>query len=69
MVTLHRCDVCFELIDPVEGDEHAKLTVELRKGGEQDSIEHIDLCESCRPESSGHHMDWLTHTMHEQGTV
>lgn len=57
MTTLYRCDRCFDLIDPIEGDQRATLTVELRIEDTRDSIGDMDLCEDCRPDSAGAFLD------------
>jgi hypothetical protein len=62
MVTLYRCDVCHELVDPVDGDEMTELTVFLDGPGETEE-DSIHMCEDCRPQSAVGHMDWLTHTL------
>ena len=62
MVTLYRCDVCHELIDPVEGDEMTELAVVLTDSDDRDQAE-IHMCEDCRPNSAAAHMDWLTHEL------
>lgn len=57
---LWRCDVCQELIDPVEGDEKAQLRLEF-----MGTREDVDLCEDCRPEAMGSFTDWLIHSMED----
>jgi len=53
-----------DLIDPMEGDERTVMQVALKNGdGTEKGIEALDLCEDCRPESLGAHMDWMTHQM------
>jgi len=65
MVTLYRCDVCHDVIDPVKGDERTELTVTVQTGDSGPEESAIDMCEGCRPESAGKHMDWLTHELKE----
>jgi len=66
MVTLYRCDICFDLIDPVEGDERIEMTVQLRDADGETDTASIDFCEECAPESAGKHFDWLTHTLEDE---
>jgi len=65
MVTLYRCDVCHDLIDPVEGDERTELTVTVKTDDGEPQESAIDMCEDCRPESAAKHMDWLTYELEE----
>jgi hypothetical protein len=58
--------VCFDLIDPFEGDEHAALVVSLAVGGDHDQSS-LNLCESCRPESATAHLNWLIAQMEVDG--
>jgi hypothetical protein len=61
---LWRCDICFELIDPAEGDERTVMSVRL-DGPTGVSDESVDLCEDCRPTSLAAHMDWMTMGMED----
>lgn len=63
MSDLWRCDVCMELIDPVEGDERAVLGLKLDVDGQENETATVDLCENCRPSSLASHVDWLTFQM------
>lgn len=64
MSELWRCDVCHDLIDPIEGDERTVLQVGLSVSDDKE-LRHLDLCESCRPSSIEAHMDWLTFEMED----
>jgi len=66
MVTLYRCDICHDLIDPADGDERTELTVTLKTDGERPEESGIDMCEDCRPESVAKHMDWLCYELGER---
>lgn len=63
---LWRCDVCQELIDPVEGDERATLQLIFQYEGGEGTKEQLDLCENCRPENPGGFVDWLIHSMEDR---
>jgi len=60
---LYRCDWCYNLIDPVEGDEVVELHVELSGKSVEDSHSSTHLCEDCRPDSAGAHLDWVEYHM------
>lgn len=65
MTELWRCDCCYELIDPAEGDERTQLGITLDVDGEESETEVLDLCEDCRPSSVGGHVDWMLHAMED----
>lgn len=62
---LWRCDVCQELIDPVEADERSMLLIEFQTEHVEAGRERVDLCEECRPDEFGHFIDWLIHSMED----
>lgn len=63
MSELWRCDICLDLIDPVEEDERAVLTVEFAVEYEDTETDSLDLCQECRPSSLPSHMDWMIFQM------
>jgi hypothetical protein len=66
MTTLWRCDVCLELIDPVEGDDRAEIQLALLVDGGRVGTQHIDLCHECCPASIDSFTDAAIHDMEEK---
>ena len=63
---LWRCDVCYQLIDPADGDERTVLSLQLTTP-EGDDGEALDLCEDCQPSDLGGFVDWMVYEMEQDG--
>lgn len=58
---LWRCDVCHEVIDPVEDEERSTLWLALDGTEEQ-----LDLCQDCRPSTLVGFVNWLIPSMDDE---
>jgi len=67
MTTLYRCELCHEIIDPVEGEQRTQMHVAIEREDETgDSAESVDFCEECAPQGAGPIIDWMLHKMEER---